>query len=129
MVVEGYLQMIQAVITRLSTQSTTIKGWCVTVTAALLGFGVNATSVMVSVVAFYVVLVFAFLDGYYLGLERAHRALYRLAADEKVEPWSFAIQRPGVREVLRAMCSPSIALLYGASLAATTAVSVSVALK
>lgn len=116
--------MIQAVITRLSTQSTTIKGWCVTVTAALLGFGGNATNALISTVAIYVVAAFALLDAYYLGLERAHRVLYQQAVNDMVEPWTFTIDRPGLREILRAVCSPSIALLYGSSLLTAVAVSI-----
>ncbi|MET8256513.1 hypothetical protein [Micromonospora sp. NPDC005205] len=129
MPLESYLQMIQGVITRLATQSTTIKGWCVTVTAAVLGFGANATSPIISIIAFYVISAFACLDAYYLGLERAHRDLYQLAVQGIAEPWSFGIRRPGAREMMQAMRSPSIALPYGASLLAATAVSVYVTLK
>jgi hypothetical protein len=114
--------MIQGVITRLSTQSTTIKGWCVTVTAALLGLSANATSPVTSVVAFYVVISFAVLDAYYLAVERAHRVLYDRAVAGQVPQWSLTVTRPTVRETLQALRSPSVALLYGASLAATAAI-------
>jgi hypothetical protein len=120
----SHLQMIQAVITRLSTQSTTIKGWCVTVTAALLGFGANATSPLISIVALYVVAAFALLDAYYLTLERAHRALYARAVDDTAKAWSLTVDRPTVRGTLDALRSPSIALLYGTSLVTAMAVAV-----
>src|SRR5687768_13405557 len=49
--VEAHLQMIQSVISRLSAQSITVKGWSVTVTAALLGFGASSTTASVALVA------------------------------------------------------------------------------
>ncbi|WP_431927139.1 hypothetical protein [Micromonospora wenchangensis] len=121
MAIEKHLEMIQAVISRMSTQSMTIKGWCITVTAALLGFGTDASPV-IPALACYVVVAFAFLDAYYLSLERAHRELYQRAVEGTVEPWSFVISRPGLRGMLRSMRSPSIVTLYGASLLAATTV-------
>lgn len=124
---ESHLQMIQAVVARLSAQSTTIKGWCVTVTAALLSFGANATTPVICAIALYVVVAFAVLDAYYLTLERAHRRLYEQVVRGTAERWTFAIGRPTFREVLRAAGSPSILLLYGTSLAATIGVTIYIA--
>jgi hypothetical protein len=126
---DAHLQMIQAVITRLSAQSTTIKGWCVTVTAALLGLSANATSPAIAIIAFYVVISFAVLDAYYLAVERAHRVLYERTVAGQVPQWSLTISRPTLRQTLRALRSPSIALLYGASLGATAALTAFIVLK
>ncbi|MEU7972260.1 hypothetical protein AB0B48_09470 [Micromonospora sp. NPDC049089] len=121
---EVHLQMIQAVVARLSSQSTTVKGWCVTVASALLGFGANSTRPAVAVLAVYVVAAFAALDAYYLSLERAYRTLYQRAVDGTTPPWQLDIDRPGYREVLRAARSPTITVLYGVSLLAAAAVTV-----
>ena len=129
MAVDTHLQMIQAVVTRLSTQSTTIKGWCVTVTAALLGLSANATSPAISIIAFYVVISFAVLDAYYLAVERAHRVLYEQTVAGQVPQWSLTVTRPTLRQTLRALRSPSVALLYGASLGATAAITAYISLK
>ncbi|MFG3639057.1 hypothetical protein ACGF3C_02135 [Micromonospora sp. NPDC047762] len=94
---EVHLQMIQAVVARLSSQSTTVKGWCVTVASALLGFGANSTRPAVAVLAVYVVAAFAALDAYYLSLERAYRTLYQRAVDGTTAPWQLDIDRPGYR--------------------------------
>ncbi len=117
------MQMIQAVITRLAAQSTTIKGWCVTVAAALLGFGASAATPVIALVAIYVIVAFALLDGYYLSLERAYRALYNQAICGEISPWTLQVQRPGLREVARAILSPVIVILYGASLLVALTVS------
>lgn len=114
--------MIQAVVTRLSSQSTAVKAWCVTVTAALLSFSASATTPVVSVIAVYVVISFAVLDAYYLSLERAYRRLFQEAADDLADDWQLSVPRPTVREVVRALRSPSVAVLYGSSLAAALGV-------
>jgi hypothetical protein len=126
---EPQLQMIQAVVTRLATQSTTVKGWCVTVTAALLGFGTTTTNPLIAAVAAYVVVAFAALDGYYLALERAYRRLYRKAAAGDATPWTLDVDQPRPADVAAAMRTPAIALLYGASLLATGSVAVYLATK
>lgn len=121
--------MIQAVVSRLAGQSTTIKGWCVTVTAALLGFGTTQTSAVVALIALYVIAAFAVLDAYYLALERAYRKLYNQALTGAAADWTLTIDRPGPREALHALRSPATAILYGASLATATAVAIYLALR
>jgi hypothetical protein len=113
--------MLQATIARFATQSTTVKGWCVTLTAALLGFGV-VTLPLVAVLAIYVIVVFAVLDAYYLALERAYRRLYDEAASGQVGDWTLTVARPTTREVAAALASPPIALLYGTSLLAAAVI-------
>jgi hypothetical protein len=113
---EAHLQMIQAVVTRLASQSTTVKGWCVTVTGALLSFGATSATPIVPLIAIYVVLAFAALDAYYLALERAYRALYHRVAAGRAETWTLDITRPTAGQVGTALRSPAIAILYGTSL-------------
>jgi len=93
--------MIQNAIARFAPQSTTIKGWSITVTAALLGFGATTTTPVVAVVAGYATLAFAALDAYYLSLERAYRKLYDSAVADHAEPWSLSVTRPSARNSLR----------------------------
>jgi hypothetical protein len=114
--------MIQAVVSRLSSQSTAVKAWCVTVTAALLSFSATATTPLVPVIALYVVLAFAVLDAYYLCLERAYRLLFQRAAEGLAGDWLLTVSRPTWREVVRALGSPSIAVLYGSSLVAAVGI-------
>jgi hypothetical protein len=108
---EVHLQMIQSVVSRLAAQSTTIKGWCVTVTAALLGYGATATTPIIVGIAVYVIVAFATLDSYYLVLERSYRDLYRHAAGEEQADWNLSINRPASGQVLRAMRSPVVVIL------------------
>jgi hypothetical protein len=120
--------MIQAIISRLASQSTTIKGWCVTVTAALLGFGTTTTPV-VALIAIYVVLAFATLDAYYLSLERNYRTLYQHAANGHTTAWTLTINQPRPRDIAAALRSPAIAILYGTSLLTTATITIYLLLK
>ncbi|MCP3785309.1 hypothetical protein NLX85_18270 [Micromonospora sp. A3M-1-15] len=113
---DAHLQLIQTVIARLSSQSTAVKAWCVTVTAALLSFAATATTPGLALIAVYVVIAFAVLDAYYLSLERAYRRLYQHAVDEDVDTWSLTTGSPRPREVLAALRSPAVSLLYGSNL-------------
>ncbi len=113
---EIHLQMIQATITRLAGQSTTIKGWAVTLTAALLGLGATTNTALVAFAAVYAIATLAALDAYYLTLERRYRDLYRASADvTQPVTWTMTITPPRIPDLVRATASPSIAPLYGAS--------------
>jgi hypothetical protein len=121
---EVHLQAIQATIARTAAQASTVKGWCVTVTAALLGFGASSSRPLVALVALYVVVAFATLDAYYLSIERAFRKLYDQVVEGKVADWSMAATRPTATEMLRALKSPSVFVLYGSSVLAITTVTI-----
>lgn len=115
MPLDTHLQLIHSTIVRLSGQSTTVKGWSVTLTAALLGFGAASTPVVTSL-AVYVILAFAVLDAYYLAMERAYRRLYSRAATGEAENWTLTVDRLTVRDVSAALRSATSMLLYGTSL-------------
>lgn len=121
--------MIQAVVTRIAAQSTTIKGWCVTLTAATLGYGATSAKPIIAGLALYVIVAFAVLDSYYLVLERQYRVLYARSAAQDATDYSLAIARPTPKQILDAMRSPGVALLYGMSLMVTIGVGVYLLLK
>lgn len=81
-----HLEFIQAIITRMNTNSFQIKGWTVTIVAALLAVYAstgNETFVLVSLLP---VLVFWLLDSYYLTQERKFRGLYNDIAGVSENP-------------------------------------------
>lgn len=75
-----YLEFIQNVITRMNTNSFMIKGWTVTLVAALFALSAANTDKDFYLVAFLPVLVFWLLDGFFIATERRFRALYRKAS-------------------------------------------------
>ena len=71
-----HLEMIQGVINRLASSSFRIKGWSVVLATALLALGARSGSFEMVLVALVPVLVFWWLDGYYLSRENLFCALY-----------------------------------------------------
>jgi hypothetical protein len=74
------LEMIQAIITRTAQNSFAIKGWAITVCAAILALGAKDGALPFAPLAIVPTLIFWGLDAYYLSLERRYRALYERAA-------------------------------------------------
>ena len=71
-----HLKMIQGIITRMNTNSFQIKGWTITLVSALLALYANSGKVTYIFIALIPVLIFWFLDSYYLQQERKFRTLY-----------------------------------------------------
>lgn len=71
-----HLEMIQAVINRMASNSFLIKGWCVTLVAGIMALASKDANKRFLIVAYYPVLMFWILDGYFLHQERLFRKLY-----------------------------------------------------
>ena len=71
-----HLELIQAVIARMANHSFLLKGWTVTLAAALIALAAKESSRTYAIVALGPALVFWGLDAYYLRRERLFRALY-----------------------------------------------------
>lgn len=84
-----HLEMIQAVISRMAGNSFLLKGWSVTLAAAVIALAANKEShALLTLIALLPVLMFWVLDGYYLHQERLFRKLYdhvRLQDDDAVD--------------------------------------------
>jgi hypothetical protein len=79
-----HLQLIQSVVARMAQNSFNLKGWCVTLVAALFALGAKDANLRTAAIAFMPVVIFWFLDGYYLWKERQFRELYtKVAKDEE----------------------------------------------
>jgi hypothetical protein len=75
-----HLKFVQAVIARMSTNSFLLKGWTVTLVAALFAFGAKEADRAFVVIAWVPVLIFAGLDAYFLWRERLFRHLHTKVA-------------------------------------------------
>ena len=71
-----HLEFIQNVITRMNTNSFQIKGWTVIILSALLAIYASTKNDYFILTSIFPVLVFWFLDTYYLTQERKFRGLY-----------------------------------------------------
>ena len=90
-----HLAFIQDVITRMNSNSFSLKGLMITIIAALAALTVNdenkSTAVVYLGIALLLVLIFWFLDAYYLKKERQYRMLYEEAVKEKAELYEMKV--------------------------------------
>lgn len=90
-----YLEMIQAVIARLASNSFVLKGWSVTLVSGLLGFAGQQREPQFALLALLPAVTFWMLDAYYLAQERQQRQLFAQARDGESTAYSFDI--PGLK--------------------------------
>ena len=71
-----HLEMLQAVISRLASNSFALKGWAVTLVAGIFALSGNDADKRYFLLAYMPIIVFWILDVYYLQQEKLYRALY-----------------------------------------------------
>lgn len=89
-----HLDLVQAVITRMSAASSTAKGWLLPVVTATYGYALTKCAESIALLGLLSVALFAFLDANYLRQEQGYRALYDAVA-RKTRPvplFSLAIE-------------------------------------
>lgn len=111
--------MIQGVINRLAQCSFVVKGWSVTLTAALLALASNDNDRAFAWIAAGAVSVFALLDALYLAHERGFRRLYENAVKGAAQPWAMKPEKQNTSGVVGSLFSWSVAMPHGAALAAS----------
>jgi hypothetical protein len=90
-----HLEMLQGVITRMAGNSASLKNYCMTISAAIIGL---AAAISLPEILYYttpLILIFGILDGHYLRLERAFRDQYN------------SVRRTGITERPDFVISPS----------------------
>jgi hypothetical protein len=98
-----HMDMIQAVVARLSTDSFLMKGWAITLAAALLGFAVNFSRWELGALAIWTTGIFWSLDMYFLRAERLFRALFARVrqGDPAVAPFFMAATGDQFKQLIR----------------------------
>ena len=72
-----HMDYIQSVITRMASNSFYLKGWNVTIIAAIVALSIKESAWRMYACALLLNIVFWFLDAYYLKQEKLFRELYR----------------------------------------------------
>ena len=78
-----HLEFIQGVITRMNYNSFLIKGWSVTLVAAIFALAAKDANIRYAIVAYIPVVVFWMLDGFFVSQEKQYRELYRDVAGKE----------------------------------------------
>jgi hypothetical protein len=77
-----HLEMVQAIINRMASNSFVFKGWAVTIITGISAFAAQGSNGKLLLVAFFATLLLWAVDAYYLSLERCYRALYKKIANK-----------------------------------------------
>jgi hypothetical protein len=111
-----HLEMIQAIINRMASNSFVFKGWSVTILAGLSAFAAKDASKKFLVVAFFATMLFWMVDAYYLSLEREYRKLYEKVAKKEPKQIDFSMKLPPyskVRAWFSSLTAPIMTGFYG----------------
>jgi len=114
--INKHLEFIQMAITRMAGNSFLLKGWTVTLAAAIVGLAAKDSNPNFILLALFPAASFWGLDAYYLRQERLFRALYdavRSSAETEVFSLSTAKFRREVPSWFRLLMNPSIFFLHG----------------
>ena len=110
---QKYLEMIQAVITRLASNSFILKGWGVTLVSGLLGFAGQQRNGDIALLTLVPALSFWLLDAYYLAQERQQRELFARARDGRSALYAFDIPNLGLKDWTTAAWDSTVCGLHG----------------
>ncbi len=82
-----HLDYIQAVVTRQSAASASVKGWLLAVITGVFGFALTQHLWVLALLGMFLIVVFAYVDANYLRSEKAYRTLYNaVSRSERVIP-------------------------------------------
>lgn len=86
-----HLEFIQNVITRMNSNSFSIKGWTITLISALFALAANGSNPKYVLITYIIVPVFWILDAFYLSQEKQYRGLYNEVAIKKEDAIDFSM--------------------------------------
>ena len=84
-----HLEMIEAIIERMGSNSFRLKGWAVTLVTVIGTLSQQGTDKRYYALVFVPLVAFWLLDAYYLQLERKYKVLYRNVKDGKIEAFEM----------------------------------------
>lgn len=89
-----HIEIIEAAITRMSENSKQMKEWCIALVSGLAGISFTVKVFWLCIIAALVVLIFKYLDVFYLKLERCFRCLYNdvVRNIKQIELYSMSIE-------------------------------------
>ena len=86
-----FLEIIQNLIMRMATNSFILKGWAVTLVAGTFALSNKESDNLFFLISYIPIILFWFLDSYYLQLERKYRSLYNNTLEKSDNEIDFKI--------------------------------------
>lgn len=114
-----HLEFLQAAISRMASNLFFLKGWSVTLIAALFALSAKDSNKWYVLLAYYPLLVFWILDGYFLSQERRFRSLYDCVREKKESEIDFSMNTDPFKKMngnswVDACFSKTLLIYYGA---------------
>lgn len=106
------LELLQGIITRLSTNGFLLKGWTVTLVTALLTFTGTSGKENLAQLAYLPAGVFWILDAYLLAREQQYRQKFESTRKAEAEPYDFKLPNLAISSWLMACVRPIMLLFY-----------------
>ena len=116
-----YLESIQRIVDRLSNISFLLKGWAVSLVAGLMALAASGSNQGFVLIAYIPIVVFWFLDAYFLMMERQYRDLFKENMNLSQNLAYFSLARPKGNIVIygKALFSITIFFTYATLIGAT----------
>ena len=119
-----HIDLIQSIISRMASNSFMMKGWAVTILAAIFVLSTKEAIPRFAFVAIIPNIIFWILDSYYLQSERRYRQLYKtIVVSEPDEKLSLKMPKPNRKEktaFIQAVFSKTEWLFYVAMIGVIT---------
>lgn len=114
-----HLEFLQGAINRMASNLFLLKGWTITLIAALFALSAKDANQTYVLIAYFPTLIFWTLDGYFLSQERRFRALYDYVRKLEEDQIDFSMDTSAFKTDWRntwigAMFSRTLAIYYGA---------------
>lgn len=106
-----YLEAIQRVVDRLSNISFILKGWAVSLVVGLMALAASGSNHGYVAIAYIPIVVFWFLDAYFLMMERQYRSLFKDNSNLLQPLETFSIHREKGDAIIYAKAFFSITML------------------
>ncbi len=121
-----HLEFLQLTITRMNVNSFLLKGWTITIIAALFALAAKDANVKYVMIAYVVIPSFWILDGYFLSIERRYRDLYNEVAKKEEADIDFDMNHARFnkndRTWVAGIASSTLLIFYGVSIFTTLGV-------
>lgn len=95
---QKHLEMIQNIISRMSSNLFYLKGWTITLVSALFALNIKEKGFYFVLLSYFPVLIFWILDGYFLSQERLFRMLYDKVRKLKNDKIDFSMDTSEFRK-------------------------------
>lgn len=109
-----YLELIQAIVTRMADNQFKLRTWSVGLGAAIIGYAAAKDAhVQAAYLGVMSAAIFWILDAYYLGLERSYRTLYdqECVKTDDLPSMNLSVKLP-LSSYLSALIRPAVCLVH-----------------